>query len=120
MSAEVWWARPPSGAPSRPATHSEEAAGLALGPAAPRIVDEADVALGGAIHLPDPNGAEAPLEGLPHFCPESIANRQADFMCLVLWPLQGHPEKGEEGLPLGVPRSPDPGELSWEVTGTCI
>lgn len=41
-------------------------------------------------------------------------------MCLVLWPLQGHPEKGEEGLPLGVPRSPDPGELSWEVTGTCI
>lgn len=89
----------PLRAPSFPATHSEEAAGLALGPTAPWVVDEADVALGGAVHFPDPNGAEAPLEGLPHFCPEPTANRQADFVCPVLWPLQGHPEKGEGGCP---------------------
>ena len=63
----------PLRAPSFPATHSEEAAGLALGPTAPWVVDEADVALGGAVHFPDPNGAEAPLEGLPHFCPEPTA-----------------------------------------------
>lgn len=96
-------------------THSKEAARLALGPTAPWIVDKATVAFRGAVDFPDPNGAKALLEGLPHFCPESTANRQADFMCSVLWPLQGHPKKGEE-VPSGVPRNPYPGGLSWVLT----
>lgn len=116
MSAKVLWAQPQSGPLSHQPTHSKKAACLAHCPTAPWIVDKADVAFCGAVDFQDPNGAKALLEGFPHICPESIAHCQADCMCLVLLPLQGHANAGDKEVTSGVPRYHFCGELSWVLT----
>lgn len=95
--AEVRWAQTQDRRqPGSPPTHAKEAAHLAQGPAAPWVVDEANVALCGAVDFPDPNGPEALLEGLPDICPEPVAYRQAHRVCPVLWVLQGHPKDEDQ------------------------
>lgn len=91
--------------PSSPlVAHLEERIRSAHGPDLAGVVDEAGVALGGPIKLPDGDGPEALEELLPHLRPQAVAHSQTHPVLLVVVTLRR--EEASQHPPRGVASPP--------------